>query len=205
VITVPFGFHERFVNRTPFRERAAKCVALGAVNPVRDPGAPPGELDDYAAHFAPEEYAHRFRRMLRDEALALADIMASRLPALPAAKDFGYDIVAEYNAYRMFTTCESIMFYPSVKTYEGCAAGSVLVCSTHPAFDALGFVDGVNCVRHRELDVDDFRDKVSAFLKRDDELASIQAAGTALVRTRYTADAVAQGLYTDLERRWQGR
>ena len=204
VIAVPFGFHERFVARRAFLERTAKCVALGSVNPVREPRAEAGELDDYAAHFAHEEYAHRFRRMLRDHETELADVMTSRLPRPPESKDFGYDIVAEYNSYRMFTTCESIMFYPSVKTFEGCAAGSVLVCSDHPCFDALGFIDGVNCIRHRQDDVDDFRDRVAHYVKREAELQAIQEAGTTLVRTRYSADAVAQALHTDLARRWQG-
>jgi hypothetical protein len=205
VIPVPFAFNARFVNRTPFEERAGKCVALGAVNPVRDPLCAAGELDDYAAYFAAEDYAHKFRRMLRDREAALGDVMRSRLPHPPATKDFGYDIVAEYNAYRMFTTCESIMFYPSVKTYEGCATGSVLVCSDHPCFAELGFVDGENCVMHRQLDVDDFHEKVRAWLGRVDELRKVQEAGTELVRTRYCPDAVADRLHTDLVRRWTGR
>lgn len=146
---------------------------------------------------------HKFRRMLQENEKPLAPLMDSRLPHFPQEADFKYDLVAECNAYQLFTCCESVFYFPAAKTFEGPAAGSVLVCSDHPCFTELGFIDGVNCIKHKEFDVADFTEKIGAALADQVKLAAIQKAGTALVRERYSHPAIARSLQKSVEQIYQ--
>ena len=102
------------------------------------------------------------------------------------------------NAYRMFVTCESILFFPPAKTFEGPATGAVMICSDHECNQVLGFADGVNCIMHRQFDVDDFHDKVSYYLDHPEELRAIHERGTRFVRREYSHEAVARKLHDDI-------
>jgi hypothetical protein len=206
VIPVPFGFGERFANTTPFAERLPKVVALGAVNPVDDPLADRfGDLSAYKAFYRDQVWTHHWRHLLRDHRDSLADVMDCLLPIPPETKSFSYDAVAMLNRYQLFANDEGLMNFPPARTYEGVAAGAVLVCSDHPVYSDLGFVDGINCLRHARHDVEGFRARIGTALANPAELARIAAAGTALVRSRYSHDAVAQQLYADIAALYQGR
>lgn len=206
VIPVPFGFGARFVNTTPFSERLPRAVALGAVNPVNDPLASRfGDLSAYTAFYHDQVWTHHWRHLLRENRETLADVMDCLLPVLPETKSFNYDAVAMLNRYQLFANDEGLMNFPPARTYEGVAAGAVLVCSDHPVYTDLGFVDGVNCITHPRHDVDAFRARIQSARAHPPELASIAAAGTTLVRTRYTHDAVARQLHADITALYQGR
>jgi len=205
VIPVPFGYHSRFMNKVPFEKRVHKCIALGAVNPLNRPDSPLNNWIETAAFYPDEVWAHKFRRMLFKEKRTLAQIMDSMLPEFPQSRKWDYDIVEKFNQYQMFVSCESIFYFPSAKTFEGPASGSVLVCSDHPCFSEYGFVDGVNCVKHRQLDINDFKDKVSYYVDHQEELNKIQKCGTDFVRECYSHQAIAQKLYSILETLYKGK
>jgi hypothetical protein len=205
VLNVPFGFHPRFHMTTPFAERRNKCVALGAVNPVRDPLLADSRLREFTAHFAHEEWAHKFRRLLVENADRLRDVTVSTLPVFPETKNTGFDLNDMMNAYRMFVTCESILFFPPAKAFEGPATGAVMVCSDHECNRVLGFVDGDNCITHRQFDVDHFRDKVAYYIDHPDKLEVIHDAGMRFVRSTYSHEAVARKLYADMAEVYAGR
>ena len=118
--------------------------------------------------------------------------MDSRLPDYPETKNFKYDIVKTFNDYKMFVNCESLQYFPSGKTFEGPASGSVLVCSDHQCYFDLGFIDGVNCIKHKEFDVDDFKKKVTYYLNNLDKLKDIQQEGTRMVRDNFSHKKIAQ-------------
>ena len=196
VIPVPFGFHPRFTNQKPFAERARMAAALGSVSVFgsRLHGAPFREAVDFFLFKQREPFMHKFRRMLQEREREFESFMVSRLPHYPQESDFKYDLVAELNTYQLFTSCESMFYFPAAKTFEGPAAGSVLICSEHPCFTDLGFEDGVNCIKHKEFDTLDFRAKVEAALGNQEKLAAIAAAGTALVRERYSHHAIGKAI-----------
>ena len=197
-IDVPFGYNNlRFKNTKPFNERKNKVVALGAVNPVSDPLCI-NDIRHFAEFFKDEEYTHKWRHMLRSATAELSEIMDSRLPTIPKTKDFDYDIVQEYNDYKMFTTCESIMRYPSVKTFEGMACGSVLVCSDHHCYKDLGLRHGVNCIMHKDLNINSFNYIVGEWLSRPRDLEKIAEKGRLFAYGYYTPSAVADNLYGDI-------
>lgn len=200
VIPVPFGFSSRFREIVPFKDRINKAVALGSVNSCVDPIHAIDDFKESNQFFLErgEKFMHKFRRMLVENEAQLSDIMDSKLPHFPKIKDFDYDIVQTFNQYKIFVSCESLLYFPSAKTFEGPACGSVLVCSEHPCFSDYGFVDGVNCIKHKEFNISDFRDKVSFYINNPEKLEEVQKRGTQFVRDNYNHQKVAQYVYSKI-------
>lgn len=204
-IGVPFSYASRFVDNKDFDGRINKCVAIGSINPVDSPYVNSGEWRDFVEFFAKKEkWAHKFRRMIVEHLPELQDEVDSYLPSSDSRQRWDYDIVAVLNDYRMFTTCESIMFYPSVKVYEGCAAGSVLVCSDHPCYDDLGFEDGVNCIKHKQFDIQSLKERIIYYQSHPGKLHEIAKNGHALVTEKYNPKAVANDLFQAITERYNG-
>jgi hypothetical protein len=205
VIPVPFGFGERFQNRTPFSERTQKVVAMGAINPVDqgsdDPNSP---LREYAEFYRTEGYSQLWRKRLAEHEESLRDVLVSFLPKPPAVSRPTDNPVDLLNSYSMYANDESICGFPPARTYEGAAAGAAMVSSNHPAFTDLGFVDGENCIMHRPLDLQHFRERVLYYLERPDALERVARNGTAMVREHYTHPAVAERLYATFLEMWNG-
>lgn len=200
VIPVPFGFAPRFKVITPFEKRIQKCVALGSVNPNIRKDAPKSFWIEQAKFYKNEKWLHKFRRMLVENRKNLSGVMDSMLPIFPEVADHSYDIVKTFNDYQMYVSCETIYYFPTAKSFEGSAAGCVQVCSDHPCFNDLGFKDGVNCIKHKEYNVKDFKEKVHYYLKHQDKLKKIQENGTKFVRENYSHAAVANNLYDAVEK-----
>lgn len=206
VIPVPFGFASRFEDRTSMHTRILKVIALGSVNPVKEPGLPKEAcLDAYANFYPGEQWTHRWRRQLVEHRAELTDLMDSQLPVWPQTKNPAYDAVEMLNRYALFANDEGLMAFPPARTYEGMAAGALLVGNQHPCYREIGLESGVNCLLHRPLDVEDFREKVRYVLEHPDVLAQIASAGKQWVRERFTHASIAHGLRKRLEALWQGR
>lgn len=204
VIPAPFGFTSRFEDKTPFAERLNKCIALGSVNSYVDPLHDRADFKEINQYFLDrgEKFMHKFRRMLVEREGDLKEIMDSKLPHYPETKDFGYNIVDVFNRYRMFVSCESLEYFPAAKAFEGPASGCVMVCSTHPSFTELGFEDGVNCIKHEEFDVEDFRRKVTYYIDHPDKLKKIQEAGKKFVRENYSYETVARHVFNSIKEKY---
>lgn len=200
VIPVPFGFAQRFHETSPFDERKNKAIALGSVNSFIDPVHNIDDFKELNQFFLArgEKFMHKFRRMLVENEASLSDIMDSKLPHFPKVKDFDYDMVKTFNQYKMFIICESLQYFPPAKTFEGPACGSVLVCSEHPCFSDYGFEDGVNCIKHKEFVINNFRDKVSSYINNQKKLDEIQKRGTKFVRDNYNHRKVAENIYSEI-------
>ena len=204
VISVPFGFGPRFAVNRPLEDRIGKVIALGAVNPVDDPAVQNREeLIDYITFYQDVEWKHQWRRMLVEHEGELTDVMHSQLPVFPETKNSKYNAVNMMALYAMFANDEGLMVFPPARTYEGTAAGSVLVCSDHPAYADLGFIDGVNCIMHEKHNIADFRDKVRYYQEHPQELARLAANSTLHVRTRYSHEQVARTLHMQIETIWE--
>jgi hypothetical protein len=203
VIPVPFGFGERFQDRTPFGQRIQKVVAMGAINPV-DQGStnPDSPLREYAEFYRAEGHSQLWRKLLSEHEESLRDVLVSFLPKPPAVSRPSDDPVELLNKYALYANDESICGFPPARTYEGAATGAAMVSSHHPAFTDLGFVDGENCIMHRPLDVEHFRERVLYYLDRPAELATLARNGTAMVREHYTHEAVANRLRATIEEKW---
>ncbi|MCH8048597.1 glycosyltransferase [Patescibacteria group bacterium] len=200
VLPIPFGFASRLKELTPFEDRKNKVIALGSVNSFHD--VMPSTEEEFYKFFLErdEKFMHKFRRMLVENEENLSDIMDSKLPHFPEIKDFGYNLAKVLNEYKMFVNCESLLYFPSGKTFEGPASGAVLVCSDHPCYSDLGFEDGVNCIKHKQFDVKDFRDKVSYYVNNPEKLRAIQENGTKFVREKYNHKKVAEYVHEMVSR-----
>ncbi len=205
VIQVPFGFGARFAAGPEPGTRIPKVVAAGAVNPVDDPTIEDRDaLADYRHFHRAEVWTHRWRQRLREHEAELADIMDSLLPRPPLTNNPAYDAVETMRRYAMYANDEGLMAFPPARTYEGTAAGCAMVSSDHACFKELGFVDGVNCIMHRPLDVAHFRERVTWYRDNSARLAEVARAGRDLVRERYSHPRVAQDLLAAIAARLSG-
>ncbi|MBN4067474.1 glycosyltransferase family 1 protein [Simkania negevensis] len=200
VIPVPFGFGERFQRTVPFQERKQKVIAAGSVNPVRDPMVKnPDDLKEYTTFYQDEEWTHRWRRKLAENTIPLQSMMESVLPQFPKTKDFSYDVVSLFNQYQMFANDEGLLAFPPARTYEGAAVGCTMIAAHHPCYTDLGFEDGVNCILHNPLDLDDFKERTVYYQEHQNELERIAEAGYNLVTSRYTHEKVAHTLFNHIK------
>ncbi len=198
VIPVPFGFNDlRFRSAKRFEDRINKVVGLGAVNPVSDPLCL-ADVEVYRTFHKKEPFTHRWRKKLSDSTDFLAGEMDSYFPAYPKTKDFDYDIVSVYNSYKMFTTCESIMNYPSVKMFEGMACGSVFVGNDNECYTAIGLKNRENCLLHKYEDIESFRETVRWAQDNPKALEEIAMNGQKFVRENFTPFKIAAYLNSQL-------
>jgi len=199
VLSVPFGFGPRFANRTPWSQRSLKVVAMGAINPLDPHRLPdPATIREYLEFYREFPFSQMWRYTLAQHESVLADVLVSYLPKLPQISRPSDDPVALLNRHAMYANDESICGFPPARTYEGAACGAAMVSSDHECFRALGFEDGQNCIMHRPLDVESFREKIGHYLERPLELEAIAQRGSDMVRSRYTHQQVAKRLHADI-------
>jgi hypothetical protein len=199
---IPFGFAPRFKPLKPYVERSNKAVALGSVNPLRPLQDSAYNYRETADYFPDECWFHKFRRQLVLNKNRLAGVMDSMLPEFPTIKDFKYDMVAKFNEYRMFVTCESIFPFPPAKVFEGTACSTALFCADHDCNREYGFEDGKNCVMYRQYDIDDFRDKVTWYQRNESRLSEIAAEGYRFVTKNYSHKSVANSVMETTKLIW---
>jgi spore maturation protein CgeB len=145
-----------------------------------------------------------WRAELRSNEGRLAEIMDSFLPRPSERSRPGDDPVKVLNEYALYVNDDSICHFPPARTYEGAAAGAAMVAGDHECFRELGFTDGENCILHRRMDLDDFEQKTRSWLARPAELAELARRGSEMVRERYTHEAVAARLHSEIRARWEG-
>jgi glycosyltransferase involved in cell wall biosynthesis len=197
-IPVPFGFTDRFNYRKPFSERNHKCAGIGSAQPMALPNvADPINWQERSDFFKNkgQEWFHPFRRKLVENKDKLADIMDSYFPDSAPWVEYRTDMAARFNDYKMFVCDESALNWPCAKTFEGPISGCVLVCSDHPCFTRIGFEDGVNCIKHKAMDIDDFRRVVSSALQDSEKLEEISKNGRSFVEKHYSHTKIASKLY----------
>jgi hypothetical protein len=206
VIPVPFGFASRFAVDIEATSRVPKVIALGSVNPVVEPGLPRiANVDGYARFYSDQQWTHRWRRCLVENLHEFSDLVDSQLPVWPETKNPKYDAVAMMSRYAMFLNDEGLMAFPPARTYEGPAAGALLVGNQHPCYADFGFRDGVNCILHQPQSLEDFRRRVQELLSEPAQLRNLAIAGTEFVRSRYSHPAIAAELHRRLHHLWQGQ
>lgn len=203
IIPVPFGYGKRFLAAgcIPFKDRKNKAVALGSVNPVDDPLCPPGVLDEYKAYYRTEEFTHKLRReIVRNRDKWKKEIDAELLPSYPDTKNIAYDPVAVMGNYTMFINDAGIMNFPPARTYEGIAAGCVMVAEDMPIWEELGFRDGYNAVLFQAGDYGQMIKKIQYYMQNEEQLEKIQKSARMLLQ-RYSHECIADTLFKEICRK----
>lgn len=200
VIDVPFGYGQRFLDADkPFEERQNKAVALGSVNPVDDPLCPPGILDEYKSYYGDEQFTHKLRRtIVLNRKAWQEEIDSTWLPDFPDTKNVSYDPVTVMNEYTMFINDAGIMNFPPARTYEGIAAGCVMVGEELPVYAELGFRDGYNAILFEPGKYEQMIEKIRYYQVHIDELRVIHENAKKLL-PRYTHEQIADRLYETIK------
>lgn len=189
---IPFGYAPRFVSQKPFAERLQKVVAVGSVNPLRPLHEPIINYRETADFFPDENWFHKFRRQLVLNKSNLSSVMDIMLPKFPKIKDFKYDLVAKFNNYKLFTSCESLFNFPPAKLFEGIACGSVAIISDDECFKEYGFIDGENCIVYNKNNIDHFEYVVKKALNEPIRLSEIEKKAHDFVTQNYNHKMVAK-------------
>lgn len=199
IITVPFGFGERFKEIIPFSERKNKAIAIGSVNPVKDLRG--GILVDYQNYHRNEKFSHKLRHEVVVNREKWCDYIDDMLPTYPETKNPNYDPVVELNKYTMFINDAGLMNFPPARTYEGIAAGCVMVAEDLQVWKDLGFINNKNCILFEKGNYDEMIKRIRYYCMHFDLLKDIQKKSMELV-TQFSHERIADKLYDDVRKRF---
>ena len=200
IISVPFGYGERFTNNTVFSNRINKVIALGSVNPVNDLKGT--ILKEYSNYHKNEFFTHKLRRAVVENRDCWSDYIDDLLPTYPETKNPVYDPVEMLNKYSMFLNDAGLMNFPPARTYEGIASGCVMVAEDLGIWKDLGFVDGVNCILFEKGNYKEMIEKISYYQNHENELKNIQYCSLELSQ-EYSHNVVAEKLYSEVSKRYE--
>lgn len=108
----------------------------------------------------------------------------------------GEKYAREINRAKIFFTCDSIFRYSLTKYFEAPACNSLLLASSLPELEELGFIPGVNYV---DIDLNNFEEKALYYLQHSKERKAISAAGYEMVRENHSTARRARELLVKLE------
>lgn len=199
VINLPFGYENRFRSTVSFDSRKKIAVGLGSINLMADKKLISESTEEMRVFFAGRKYQHEVRAYIRDNADAFKDVIDARFPSDEQQKDYSYDAVEMLNSYQMFINDEGFSNFPPARTYEGIACGCVMVAPISSIYSAIGFKAGINYIGYKKDDYNDLRDKISYFIKHQDELANMQKKSLELAKN-FTHSKVADLLEEKIEK-----
>lgn len=197
VISVPFGYADRFENKEKISKRINKCVALGSLNPIVDPLIKTDNLQAFKNYYSDHEYSHEVRKKISENAGFWKDCIDSMLPVYPTTKNNTYDAVEVLNKYSMFINDASVDEFPPARTYEGIACGCVMVAEQLETFKDMGFVDGINCIMFPKGDYDEMVRKIRYYMEHLEELSVIQSKSLELASS-FSHKKIADRLYQEI-------
>ena len=200
VIPVPFGYADRFKNEINFEHRINKVIGVGSVNPLKPLDYPIYNYRESSDFYPDESWFHKTRRKLIINKKTLNNHMDFLFPEFPKIKDFRYNLVEKFNEYKMFTSCESIWYFPPAKTFEGSACGTVNVCIDHDCNKDFGFRDGINCIMYKEGDLNDFREKIDFYMRNDSLLNEISNNAINHVSKNHKHEMIAKHIVDSIKR-----
>lgn len=174
VISLPFGYQERFKNRKKFEERKNIAVGLGSINPVNDPRLDEETKAEFVDYFKNESFMHPLRRYIQTHEMDFIGVIDSKFPSPDKQKDFSYDAVEVLNNYRMFINDAGLSNFPPARTYEGIACGCVMVAENRTIYREIGFIPDVNYISFDNGDYIQMRDKIRFYIDNPDKLLDIQ-------------------------------
>lgn len=198
VISLPFGYGDRFINEITFLKRKNKAVGLGSINMVKDAMCTEEQTKECVDFFKGRVYTHETRKYIQDNADALTDCIDALFPSPDKQKDFSYDAVKMLNSYRMFVNDAGMSNFPPARTYEGIACGCVMVAEKNPIYDELGFIPDVNYVSFEKGNYQEMVDKIRYYMIHEEQLIDIQEKSLILSK-KYSHEKVADILYKKVE------
>lgn len=203
VIPVPLGFRTKFSKRRAFDTRTAKCLLARPLSTsyLCDPRDLEG-CREYYNFYDDHDLSHPWLYELKNNYAQMEHVLELLSEEDLINQDAGEQAPQKLNEYMMFVNDAGLFCAPDARTFEGVAAGAVMLAPKLPCFLDLGFEDGKNCILHRVGDVQDFYDKLHAYLADRQRLMKIASDATVWMHTNFSHDSIAQNLYASLQERF---
>jgi len=197
LISVPFGYGDRFTKKNDFNSRLNKALALGSVNPIFDKNCNSNSVMDYVTFYPKIEFTHIVRREIVLRRHQLRNLVDDFLPTFPITKNPDYNAVELLNKYTMFINDEGIMNFPPARTYEGIACGCVMVANRNQIYLELGFIDGVNCILFEPNNIEDMCSKINYYIQNPEILYDIHLQSIELAK-KFNHKSIAEQLHNTI-------
>lgn len=195
IISVPFGYGERFEMKLSFDKRINKAIALGSVNPLNDINN--SSLREYEEYFLGERFTHKLRRKIVENREIWNEWIDDLLPTFPETKNPNYLPEDILNNYKMFINDSGLLNFPPARTYEGIASGCVMIAENLEIYKELGFKDGYNCILFKKGNYDEMVKKIKFYMENPQILNEIQKNSLKLSKN-FNHKKIAEQLYTNL-------
>jgi hypothetical protein len=223
-ITLPFIFQKRFKKNKLFDNRKNKCLATGTIVDINETHEPK-EFNTFKDFFKTSTL-QPLRKEIYDKKQSLGETIDCRISVLyehklRITKDknpfiqvfdkvnnafrstkrsyFDFDIVKEYNNYKMFINGEEINDLPGIGFVEGMACGTAYLGKIDPMYKDLGFIPGIHYIGHNGT-LADVQKKIKMYQSRPEQLKKIAEAGHRLIRDKFNSKVVAKKFIDDLEK-----
>lgn len=204
ILGIPFGFSSPWRMTVPFSERKDMAILSGTMETFEKV-----RIDKY--YHAVKDYydffsnrfnsMHEIRYLIDRDIANYSGFVDNQIHHWPAKDNFKKDVVAEFNKYKYFINDESLLNFCPIRTYEGIAAGCVMIAHRASCFEEFGFVDGRNCLMFD--DVNDIRKIIARYNLDRDGLSEIQRNGIEFVVTNYSHDKIADLIMTKIDYLWK--
>lgn len=210
VIGVPFGFNDDWVVRKPFNERQTRCLGTGTVEPFDSDIiiSAKEKLQEYLDCFSKDYHCvHELRYLVNRDSWKYRDVIDCKFHDKNIKnQNYVKDVVGLFNDYKMFINDESLMNFPPIRTYEGIAAGCVMVCNENSCYTDYGFQDKINCIMFKKYDLSEMLEKIKYYLfDNPEELERIQKRAVKFVRSRFNHASIADLMHSKLKEAFNGK
>lgn len=209
VIDVPFGFNDDWKVRKPFYQRHNRCLGTGTIEPFESDiiENTKERLQDYLDYFGEDYHCmHELRYLANEAQEKYHDVIDCKFHDKNIKnQNYVRDVVGLFNDYKMFLNDESLLNFPPIRTYEGIAAGCVMVCNENSCYTDYGFQDKINCIMSKKYDLSDMVKKIRYYLfEKPEKLEEIQKRSVKFVRSRFNHAAIADLMHSKLKEVFNG-
>ena len=206
VIDIPFGYSKKWENTTPFSKRKNRCLGSGTIEPfdwlIKYYPSSAQNYEHYFDYFTNYNCMHELRWLIDQKNNHFTDILDNRFHNKSIDHpNYIPDIVNLFNDYKLFINDESLLNFPPIRTYEGIAAGCVMVAHENGCYRDYGFEAQKNYIAFNKYDLSDLADKIRYYLfSAREELEEIQKNGYNLVINRFNHKSVAKLMYEKIQK-----
>ncbi|WP_063660001.1 hypothetical protein [Aliivibrio fischeri] len=189
VISVPFGYSNKYNIFDDDSERYNKVLAIGAINNITE------QDSEIIKVFPNEKYSHLLREFVRYHNSELS-FFDSFLPSKNNEKTPNVDMRRLLKSYKYFLNDLSLFNFPPARTYEGIASGSILVGLEHDVYKELGFENNVNCILLNEISRVSFSniESIIANSNKDDLVRNSMS-----LAREFSHDKIVSKMYNDIK------
>lgn len=225
VYTLPHVFEDRFIKFTPFSSRKNKAIATGTTFKY---------IDKDFNNFFQTQYYHPMRQIIFDNKEELKELIDCFIePYLEKYKDifpsdsrilrkykeiynllnqgkrqkyFSFDIVKEYNDYKMAIIPEEVNNIFAIGVVECMACGCAYLGIDDPMYRDIGLIPMHHYISY-DGTLDDLKRKIIYYQRSENqgELEIIADAGYRFVIENFNSKVVAKTFYKDLEKMVKNR